>query len=104
MDTEELSNKLKGWFSKGAQVSKEAFEKAGNKVQEFSDKSVIRIEKKQLESKLDNKYKEIGEKVTSLIENKQISFENPEEESAIKTLLEEINKFKEDIKAKEDLL
>lgn len=104
MDTEELGQKLKGWFTKGAQASKEAFEKAGDKVQEFSDKSVVRLEKKQLEGKLDAKYKEIGEKIVQLLNAGNLSFTNPEDESGIKNSLEEIKKLQDDIKAKEALL
>lgn len=104
MDTEELGEKLKGWFSKGAKVSKEAFEKAGDKVQEFSDKSVIRIEKKQLESKLEKKYEEVGEKVVALLEAEAISIKNKDDKVVFKAFLEEINKIKDEIKAKEELL
>ncbi|MCR4742566.1 MAG: hypothetical protein K5866_06830 [Treponema sp.] len=63
MDTEELTKKVKDFFSKGAKASKDAFMKAGDKVQEFSDKSVIKIEKKQLENKLDNNFSELGKRL-----------------------------------------
>ena len=43
-----------------AQASKEALEKAGDKVQDFTDKSVTKIEIHKLETKRDCKYEEMG--------------------------------------------
>ena len=52
MDSDELGQKIKDLFSKGASASKQALEKAGDKVQDFTDKSVIKIEKKKLENQV----------------------------------------------------
>ena len=37
MNMEELGTKVKALFSRGTQVSKEALEKAGDKVQDFTE-------------------------------------------------------------------
>lgn len=61
--------KMKDVFDKGVKVSKEALSKAGDAVQDFGDKSVIRIEIKQLESKLDKEYESLGTQVHSFFQN-----------------------------------
>ena len=38
-------DKMKDYFSKGVEVSKDAFSKAGDAVQDLGDKSVLMIEK-----------------------------------------------------------
>ncbi len=95
MDTNELGKKVKALFSKGAEASKEAFEKAGDKVQNFTDKSVIKIEIKQLESKLEAKFAEYG----------KIYFENskPTEET-VKLLRNEITELQKEIQSKQEAL
>lgn len=67
METDNIESKIKGWFSKGAKASKNAIEKAGDKVQEFTDKSVLKIEKKQLETKQDENYLKLGKYVSDLM-------------------------------------
>ena len=71
MESEEIEEKVKGWLSKGARVSKKAIETVGDKVQDFTDKRVIKLEKKQLEGLLDSKYIELGKKISSLLENSE---------------------------------
>ena len=44
MNVEDFGNKVKDLFSRGTQASKEALSKAGDKVQDFTDKSVTKIE------------------------------------------------------------
>ena len=56
MNMEELGSKVKELFSRGTQASREALEKAGDKVQDFTDKSVTKIEIHKLETKRDCKY------------------------------------------------
>ena len=46
-------DKVKDFMDKGVEVSKTAITKAGDAVQDFSEKSVIRIDIKKLESKLE---------------------------------------------------
>ena len=56
MNMDEISGKVKDLFTRGTQASKEALEKAGDKVQDFTDKSVTKIEIHKLETKRDCKY------------------------------------------------
>ena len=50
-------------FDKGMEASKTALTKAGNAVQDFSDKSVVRIEKHQFETKKEEQLLALGKKV-----------------------------------------
>ena len=103
MDTEELVNKVKSALSKGAVGAMSAFEKAGDKVQKFSDASVVKIEKKQLEMKRDSKYQALGEKLSALIADKKL--ELPEAVAIeVEPILEEIQTLSNQIKEKNDLL
>lgn len=104
MDTDEVTQKIKDFFSRSAKASKEAFEKAGDKVQEFSDKSVIRLEKKQLENKLDAKYLEMGKKISEVLEVEALRFNMAEDEDLFKTYMEAVENLKEQIAEKENLL
>lgn len=103
MDSDELIGKVKTFLTKGAAQAMTAFEKAGDKVQDFSDKSVVRLEKKQLESKRDVKYRALGQKISEYILDKKL--EIPEEISVeIDSLQKEIIEFTAQIKEKADLL
>lgn len=105
MNTEELGNKVKDLFSKGAKASKEALEKAGDKVQDFTDKSVIKVEKHQLETKRDCKYEELGLKLSQmLIEGASVTSNNPDDVKIILDIQEEIKNLSDKIREKEDLL
>ena len=50
-------------FDKGMEASKTAFNKASSAVQDFSDKSVVRIEKHQFETKKEEQLLALGKKV-----------------------------------------
>ena len=105
MDTQELGKKVKQLFTKGAEASKEAFEKAGDKVQDFTDKSVTKIEKKQLENKLEAKYAELGKQISSILNDKDKIVINDEEiASNAKKIQKEIKDFLDQIKEKDSLL
>lgn len=104
MDTENLSKKMKNFFTNGAKASKEAFVKAGDKVQEFSDKSLIKIEKKQLENKLNTKYSELGQKIYVLADKNIISFTNEDDKKSFDEMFNQIKDFQKLIQEKEDLL
>lgn len=105
MDTEEIGKKLKTMFTKGAAASKEAFEKAGDKVQNFTDKSVVKIEKKQLENKQEAKYAELGKLTYSAMDKSaNPTFETEEHKNKLKVLQKEIKELAEQIKEKEELL
>ena len=51
-------DKMKDFFDKSVEASKSAFEKAGDAVQDFGDKSVAKIEIKKLEAKLEKQMAE----------------------------------------------
>lgn len=105
MNKDEISTKAKELFSKGAKATKEALEKAGDKVQDFTDKSVIKVEKHQLETKRDCKYEEMGLKLSQmLIEGAVISSDNPDDLEIITNLQEEIKNLSDQIREKESLL
>lgn len=105
MNKEEFGKKVKDLFSKGAEASKEAFEKAGDKVQDFTDKSVLKIEKKQLESKLENKYAEMGKIIAAALESSdKITISDEVVKTAAEAMQAEIKDLQKQIKEKEALL
>ncbi len=57
MDSKEIESKVKEIGKKVAEVSKSAFDKASDKVQDFTDKSILKIDIKKLQVKLDLPYK-----------------------------------------------
>ena len=103
MNTEEIMGKVKSFLTKGAADAKTAIEKAGDKVQKFSDTSVIKIEKKQLEMKRSTKYQNLGEKLYNFISEKKLELS---EAVAIdvEPILVEIQTLTNQIKEKNDLL
>ncbi len=102
MDTNEIGNKVKDWFSKSSKSAKKAFEKAGDKVQDFTDKSVVKFEIHQIENKRDCKYEEMGLKLSQmLLQGAKITFENEDDVKIIEGLQEEIKGFSDQIRAKE---
>ena len=103
MDIEEIGTKVKELFSRGTQASKEAFEKAGDKVQDFTDKSVTKIEIHKLETKRDCKYEEMGLKLSQmLMQGASITCENVEDIKILNDIQEEIKNLGEQIKNKEN--
>lgn len=103
MNTDEILGKVKSILTKGAADAKTAIEKAGDKVQKFSDQSVVKIEKRQIESKREAKYKLLGEKVSQFILDKKL--EIPEEIFVeIDEIQKEIEALTAQIKEKADLL
>lgn len=105
MDTEEMETKVKSWFKKGAKASKSAFEKAGDRVQNFTDKSIIKIEKRQLESQRDCKYEEMGMKLSYLLmQGAEINYSDQSEIAIIKDMQEEIKNLSDKIREKEQLI
>ena len=105
-------NKMKNYLDKGVEVSKDALLKAGEKVQDFGDKSVNRIEISQLENKIQKEILKLGQFAynsftkencqTICVENenvekilKEIAFLNEEIEQK-KALLKDLSKEKEE--------
>lgn len=103
MEFNELENKVKVWFSKGAKASKEAFEKAGGKVQDFTDRSVLKVEKKQLETKRETYFSELGKKLYELFVNNSIelTINNEEEKKALLKIKKDIELVNEQIEEKD---
>ncbi|MBR1638568.1 MAG: hypothetical protein IJ688_04195 [Treponema sp.] len=102
MEKEELGNKIKELFSRGAKASKDVLDKAGEKVQDFSDKSVKKIEKHQLESKRDCKYEELGMKISQmLMEGALVKSDCEEDVSILLSIQDEIKELTDQI-AKKD--
>ena len=102
----EISDKIKKYFDKGVEVSKNAFDKgvevsksalnkASNAVQDFSDKSVIRIERRQYESKRADAYSALGKLVAEKFIGGAESVYAEDEEVA--TIVAEVRRFDEEI-------
>ena len=105
MNMDELGTQVKDLFSRGTKASKEALETAGDKVQDFTDKSVIKIEIHRLETKRDCKYEEMGLKLSQmLLEGASITSSNPDDIRILNDIQEEIKQLAEQIKLKEDEL
>lgn len=87
---------VKGGLEKGYAASKKGLAKAGVAIQKFSDKSVVAVEKKQLESKRKKSYARLGE-----IAAKKLSAKNASPISAsnedVAALLKEIAGFNKEI-------
>lgn len=105
MDKTEIESKVKEIFERGAKASKSAFEKAGTKVQDFSDKSVVKIDIKKLQAKQTEKYKEIGELISKMLEDgAEIQFENQEKKELLMKIQAEIQDISNQIKEKQEKL
>ena len=102
MNMDDVKTKVKDLFTRGTQVSKEALEKAGDKVQDFTDKSVTKIEIHKLETKRDCKYEEMGLKLSQmLLQGASITCENVEDIKILNDIQEEIKNLSEAISLKE---
>lgn len=96
-------DKVKDFMDKGVEVSKTALTKAGEAVQDFSEKSVIRIDIKKLESKLEKLINELGSYVFD-----KFNSENSESvyasEEKIASIIKNINEVKNQIASKTEEL
>ena len=102
MNIDEFGTKVKSLFSKGMESSKEALEKAGDKVQDFTDKSVTKIEIHKLETQRDCKYEEMGLKLSQmLLEGASITCSNADDIKILNDIQEEIKNISEEIHNKE---
>ena len=105
MNMDDLKNKVSDLFTRGRIASKEALEKAGDKVQDFTDKSVTKIEIHKLETRRDCKYEEMGLKLSQmLLQGASITCENVEDIKILNDIQEEIKNLSEEIKNKENEL
>lgn len=94
-----MKTKLKNFISKSSDVTKSAFSKASNAVQKFSDKSVLKIEIKQMESKKEKLFTKIGKHLSSVLAHENVDLMNLQNsnDEKISTLLEEIKTFQAEI-------
>ena len=94
-----MKTKLKNFISKSSDVTKSAFSKASNAVQKFSDKSVLKIEIKQMESKKEKLFTKIGKHLSSVLSNENVDLMNLQNsnDEKITTLIEEIKTFQAEI-------
>lgn len=107
MDSKEIESKVKEIGKKVAEVSKSAFDKASDKVQDFTDKSILKIDIKKLQSKQSDLYKNLGEKVSKLLSDgslKQLDIENPEEKENVLYIQNEIVELEKQIQQKQSEL
>ena len=74
-------------------------------MQDFTDKSVVKIEKHQLESKRDLKYEEMGLKLSQmLLEGAKVTSNNEEDVKILEGIQEEIKNLSDQIREKEKKL
>lgn len=100
MNTSEFKEKVRDGVGKVVESSKKAIGRAGEAVQDFSDKSVIRIEKHQFESKREAVYVRLGTIVAEkLLSDNSATVSAGEEEIA--ALLQEIAAFNAEIARRE---
>ena len=96
-------DKVKDFMDKGVEVSKTALTKASEAVQDFGDKSVIRIDIKKLESKLEKLINELGsyfyDKIAS--ENAESVYASDEK---VASIIKNINEIKSQIASKTEEL
>lgn len=103
MNKDGFEDKLRTGVDKFVKSSKKIISKAGSAVQDFSDKSVIRIEKYQLETKRDKKYCLLGKKAADVFfNNTSASFTT--DEDGVLLLIEEIKHLNEEINYREQQL
>ena len=103
MEMEEAKEKAKDVMDKVVVSSKDAFSKAGNAIQKFSDKSVLKIEIMQLKSKRKNAVSKLG-----VYAEKKFYAENAESisrsEDEVSKLLDEIKNLDSQINERTEQL
>lgn len=87
---------VKGGLEKGYAASKKGLAKAGVAIQKFSDKSVVAVEKKQLEAKRKKSYVRLGEIAAKKLSAKNASPISVSDED-VAALLKEIAGFNKEI-------
>lgn len=87
MYLDDIEVKVRSWFSKKAKSSKVALEKAGDKVQEFADKNVVKMEKRQLQNQRNKKYRELGKKISIMLDaGTKITYKKEEDKNAVEAI------------------
>lgn len=98
----EFMTKAKELFDRGIKASKKAFSSAGEAVQDFSDKSVTQIEKKQLEAKVKKEYTALGELAAKTLAKKGAVVSASDEKVA--AILKELARLNKEIKVRDQAL
>ena len=107
MDSKEIESKVKEIGKKVAEVSKSAFDKASVKVQDFTDKSILKIDIKKLQVKQNELYKNLGEIVSKFLSEEiinQLGIDNPAEKENILSIQNEIIELEKQIQQKQSEL
>ena len=107
MESKNLESKVKEIGKKVAEVSKSAFDKASDKVQDFTDKSILKIDIKKLQTKQGEFYKSLGEKVSKLLCDgtlKEFAIESQEEKEKLISIQNEILDLEKQIQQKQSEL
>lgn len=107
MESKKLESKVKEIGKKVAEVSKSAFDKASDKVQDFTDKSILKIDIKKLQSKKDELYKNFGERISKLLCDgtlKEFAIESQEEKEKLISIQNEILDLEKQIQQKQSEL
>lgn len=96
-------DKMKEYLDKGVEVSKEALTKAGDVVQDLSDKGVTKIETHQLVSRQNKEYRALGQAVRQFFEDNP-SGSLTAQDSRIAGIITEIQRLDKEIDLREESL
>lgn len=98
-----FKNKFLKFLDSGVEASKKGINNAGKAISDFSDKSVVRIEITQLNSKLEKLYKELGKLTADCLasdDQQAVSAQT----SGVGPLLQQIAEFRLKLTQKEESL
>lgn len=97
IDVEEIETKIKDVVVKGTEVSKNAISKAGEAIQTFSDKSILKIERSQLASKRNKTYEALGRALSELYLSKKLILSAKNDDETTLTAIKEMEKIQKEI-------
>ncbi|AEJ19203.1 hypothetical protein [Gracilinema caldarium] len=98
-----FGDKLKGYFGKGMETTRDLMAKAGAKAQDLGEKGVLKLEIAQLQGQVQKLLGRLGSEVYTAFVDKgidTISFSDPE----IKALIDQIADLKKSIEKRENEL
>lgn len=100
METKEFEEKVIDVLTKGAESSKRVINKAGDALQNFSDRSVLKFEIRQLKNKISDEQEVMGLALSDLLTLPSSDLKNlgkiPEDETSTR-LFEQIQEAQENI-------
>lgn len=103
MNSTDVKDKLKNGFGKFFNSSKKALGKAGSAVQDFSDKSVIKIEIRQLEQKKKDQIEKLGQLAWEKFQNDDTAMLSASEEPVV-AIRQEIERLNQEISKRSESL